>query len=61
MYMKLKYIGETIVDLHYGEVYEAKKTYDSALKDCYSIRDGSGDYYLYGEDYVLKNFEIIND
>lgn len=58
--MKVKYIGETIVDLHNGEEYEAKRTYDPALKDCYSIKDGSGDFYLYSEDYVKENFEIID-
>lgn len=56
---KLKYIGERIVDLIPDEIYDAKETTDTMLGDCYSIKDGSGEWYLYDKEYVDKNFKIV--
>ena len=60
MEIRLKYIGSRIVDLVPNVVYEAVKTVDTLLGNCFSIKDESGEWYLYDEEYVAKNFEIIN-
>ncbi len=58
--MLLKYIGEDEIDLTPNQIYKAKKINDK-WGECYSIFDEGEDWYIYGLNYVKKNFEEVEE
>ena len=59
--MKVKYIGKRDWSLEPNTIYECKKTTDTLLGECYSIKDESGDWYLVSKKSFAEKYIIIGE
>ena len=50
-----RFIGTSCVAFEYGCIYEAEKTTE-VFGECYSIKDESGEWYIYGISFFEQNF-----
>ena len=55
--IKAEYIGESIVAFEHGAVYEVMHVKDEKLGEMVSIRDESGEWYLYSKSFFSDNFQ----
>lgn len=54
-----RYIGTSSVSFEKHQIYEAKNVVDSLLGECYSVKDESGEWYIYGKEFFENNFIAV--